>query len=282
LAFTVAATLAVTAPTSAIVNGVPDTENAFPNVGALVASSPLPVSFPGLDVPQSFSTCTLIHPRVVLTAGHTVAFMEQLMATDGLTLNAFRVTFAPVVTPDENDPRSFLEIEAVIKHPLFTAPHPGEASLDVAVVILKRPVRRATPVTLPPAGFLNLLRASGELSVGPDGGTPLEVVGYGADEPPPHPVFALPSGIRQWAISGYLALAPSYLTLSQDIDDGEGGSAAGDSGGPAFWTDPDSGQRVQVGIVSIQNRVAAGMGQYCRIDLPEVLDFLDEVIADLD
>jgi hypothetical protein len=56
-----------------------------------------------------------------------------------------------------------------------------------------------------------------------------------------------------------------------------GRRALGDSGGPAFWRDPDSGQLVQVGIASLQNPVAAGMAHYCRADLVEVIEFIEGV-----
>ncbi len=274
--------LVVTTPVLAIVNGVRDTENAFPNVGAIVVTKTPPISFPGVPVPQSFSSGTLIHPRVMLTAGHSIAFMGFLMGTDGLTLNDFRVSFRADASQAGHDPASLIEIEALILHPRFVRDNNGEDSLDVGVIILKTPVTGVTPVTLPPAGFLDQLRASGELSVGPDGGTPLLVAGYGVNDPPPNPGFLLPSGIRHWAISEFQALRPRYLHTSQNFAQGEGGVARGDSGGPVFWIDPNTGQLVQLGVTSSGDQANVDLGIFCRTDLPEVLDFLDEVIDLLD
>jgi secreted trypsin-like serine protease len=271
LAITVFTTLVVASRTAAIVNGVEDVTDEFANVGSLVVTAPLPVTHPDLEVPVSFSTGTLIHPRIMLTAGHSIAFMDHLTQANGINRDDFLVTF----NRDAHDPDSFLEIDTVVVHELFAKAGPGESSVDVAVVILKQPVEDITPVTLPCAGLLDRLVECGKLKAGPNGGTPLAIVGYGIDAPPPLALLGIPDGIRRWGFAGYLSLQGFYLTLSQNIGLGESAVTNGDSGGPAFWY--ENGQRVQVGITSF---LGAGMGKFCRTDTPEVLDFLQSIVVE--
>jgi hypothetical protein len=58
---------------------------------------------------------------------------------------------------------------------------------------------------------------------------------------------------------------------------GNGGTALGDSGGPAFWTDPDTGDDVLVSI-SCWGGSWVSNEFYWRIDTVESLQFIQNVI----
>ena len=63
---------------------------------------------------------------------------------------------------------------------------------------------------------------------------------------------------------------------------GDGGTCYGDSGGPVFWADPEGdGAEILVGISSWGDDPCVASGFYYRVDIPETLDFIDNVIGDL-
>jgi hypothetical protein len=261
-------TLSATTPGFAIVNGVVDAEGVFPNVGALVAIRP-PANRPDTNVPQAFCSGSLVHPRVLLTAGHCLEFMLGI----GLELDDVRVSFDPDA---HNAPSSWYEIEDIRLHPDFYSPPAG--FMDVGVVILKEPVLGVAPVALPDPFLTDFLFASGELDHTPDGGTPLLIAGYGAEvDPPLGADRAVPDGLRRWATSEFRALAEDLLHTAQNFSQDLGGIAPGDSGCPIFWVDPD-GKRWQIGVLSFGDGQAASEAVYVRADLPAVPEFLIEVI----
>ena len=69
--------------------------------------------------------------------------------------------------------------------------------------------------------------------------------------------------------------------MSQNQATDDGGTCGGDSGGPAFWTDPDYGTEILVGITSWGDPYCVATGFNYRVDIPETLDFIDSVIDDL-
>jgi hypothetical protein len=85
---------------------------------------------------------------------------------------------------------------------------------------------------------------------------------------------------RQFAVSEYRALLKKWLRMSQNQATGDGGTCYGDSGGPAFWTEPD-GTEILVGITSWGDAVCVASGFNYRVDIPDTLDFVDIVIAGL-
>ena len=55
----------------------------------------------------------------------------------------------------------------------------------------------------------------------------------------------------------------------------------GDSGGPALWTDPETGVEYVVGVGSGGDVRGMGFGSYFRVDTPWALQFIQDVIAGL-
>jgi hypothetical protein len=249
-------------PALAITWGELDTEHT--SVGAMV------VDYPGIG-PYQVCTGTLVHPRVVLTAGHCTVDWE------GTGVETFWVNFDQYALNED----TLLLVEEVIPHPDYNW-GPTSNPRDVGALILAEPVTGIDPAILPDEGFLDDLRDAGLLK--PKRGedrAKFTLVGYGGslDWPPPDIYY---DDYRQFAKSEYRALLKSWLRMSQNQATGDGGTCYGDSGGPSFWKDPETGVETLVGITSWGDVPCVASAFNYRVDIPDTLDFIDEVIADLD
>jgi len=246
-------------PAAAITWGTLDTEHT--NVGAMV------VDYPGYG-PYQVCSGTLIHERVFLTAGH---------CTDGLDAYGIETVWVNFGQYALNE-TTLLDVEQVITHPDYcwramSDPH------DVGVLILKEPVEGLMPVTLPAEGFLDQLLAEGKLRQGSDRAE-FTVVGYGGllGWPPPQISY---DDYRRFAVSEYQTLLKAWLRMSQNQATCDSGTCFGDSGGPAFWTEPD-GSEILVGITSWGDANCVATGFNYRVDIPETLDFISSVTDSLE
>jgi hypothetical protein len=115
--------------------------------------------------------------------------------------------------------------------------------------------------------LLDLLKATGVLGHGPDGGTPLTVVGHGTtlDWPPPEHIAH--DGLRRYAVTEYQALTDAWVMVSQSLANENGGGGYGDSGGPTFWTDPLTNEEVLIGTTSWGDRNCVAIGFQYRTDI---------------
>ena len=246
-------------PAMAITWGELDTEHT--NVGAMV------VDWPDYG-PYQWCSGTLIDPRVFLTAAHCTAPLEYY------GIETVWVNFHQ----DALNEGTLLDVAQVITHPDYwwgptSNPH------DVAILILAEPVMNLTPATLADEGFLDRLRDEGKLKHGQERAK-FTLVGYGGTLawPPPEITY---EDQRQFAESEFRALLKSWLRMSQNQATGDGGTCGGDSGGPAFWTDPDTGAETLVGITSWGDAPCVASGFNYRVDIPDTLDFINAVIKDL-
>jgi hypothetical protein len=237
-------------PAAAITWGELDYEG-HPNVGIMVAY------INGERVWRC--TGTLISDRVFLTAGHCLE--------DGVDL--VKVWFDSDMTANPGYDGGLAGVP--ILHPSYS--WGGSNPHDVGVVILDDPVEGIQPALLPAPDLLAQLRRDRILRPGGPEGAKFIVVGYGGTLSWPPPEVDYSSRIRRFALSEYVALTQSWLHMSQNILKGDGGTCGGDSGGPAFWIDPQ-GNEILVAVTSWGDPYCISTGFNYRIDVPEILDWI--------
>lgn len=276
LAAIAAAAFALLGSTTAalgITNGTPDGNN-HPYVGLLVFDAA-----PGQ--PAWRCSGTLLSPTVVLTAGH---------CTDGAV--AARVWFDEDVQSNTQYPFSgSTSYDGVPNtNPDYRSPDnpygggnglPAFSYRDVGIVVLSEAVPTSAVSeygTLPEAGLVDRLANK----------TPVDFVGYGvsfqrqlpgnATPPPPPPPYQRWAGprVRMYApselVSGKFVHSAEFLRLALNPGGGSGGTCFGDSGGP----DLRGGTNIVLGVNSyVTNVNCGGVGYSSRVDIPEVLDWIE-------
>jgi hypothetical protein len=260
-----------------ITNGVPDGDN-HPYVGLLVFDV-------APDTPGWRCSGTLISPTLVLTAGH---------CTDGAV--AARIWFDSDVTYDNipfplypyGGPGSGAVEGIPYTNPDYRSednPYGGGNGLpafsyrDVGVVVLDEPVFMNEMGVLPSAGFVDTLRNK----------TDIDFVGYGVQyqaqipgnelpQPPPYNRWTGPR-IRMFApselVSGKFVHSPEYMRLSMNPGGGTGGTCFGDSGGPDFLANTNTVLAVNSYVTNVN---CAGVGYSSRVDIPEVLEWINSFL----
>ena len=266
LAPLVALTLLSSAPASAITWGELDNTGRYPNVGVFKLSLTEGGEMPGCSG-------TLIHPKVFLTAAHCTFFTElylSLEIANGVWVSfdwdatSIGSTWLPVQMPG-----------GVVTHPRYSGHGGATDRYDIGALILEEAVTDIDLAILPEEGYLNDLRSQGLLRRGKEEAD-FTVVGYGwtLDFPPPQ--FNVDPR-RRYAESEYQALLKAWLRMSQNQATGDGGTCYYDSGGPAFWTDPDTQVDILVGLTSWGDAVCVASAFNYRTDTASAIDFIEEV-----
>jgi hypothetical protein len=246
----------------AITNGQPDGNN-HPYVGRIMF-------YDADNVPRSW-TCSgsLISEQRFLTAGHCVVLEAGLVRA--------QVWFDP--GPLTLDP-AYTGGSCNVGGPYTGFPCAGgtwgtpHANLfyDVAVVLLDEVVTGQGYAALPSPGQVDTLANK----------TSLDLVGYGMQEQvmayPGQPLLWRWTGIgeRMYApseiIAGNFPWSDRYIRIAMNPGGGSGGVCYGDSGGPDLL----AGTNTVLAVNSFANNVnCAGVGHSARVDLPEVLAWID-------
>lgn len=258
-------------PALAITWGIEDDADIYKNV-CMVGISVFDISS-GDYVPITICSGTLIHEKVVLTAGHCIEYAESLESLFGSENVLVEVMFG--ADQSLSEPGDGIEIFEHIIHPDYywgpqSNPH------DIGVLILaEEDAQDIDPAMLPEKGLLDELKADKVLSRGSNK-EKFTVAGYGGTLEWPPPVIDY-YYTRKYAESEYRALLKAWLKLSQNQATGDGGSCFGDSGGPVFWSD-GNGDDILVGITSWGDPNCISPSFNYRIDTPEALEFIESVL----
>ncbi len=250
-------------PLPAIVYGFADTANVFKNTGAFIVKSDSTGSiFP-------ICTGTLISPTVFLTASHCTLYFEQTLRPAGYTAYVSfdaAIPFGPLTSSSTN----LVPVVQVVTNPNYNQRQ--SESGDIAVLIVPdQSGSGIVPALLPSRNLLDDLSARNGLK-----DAVFTPVGYGLQNRMTgggKPFFQDLNPVpRMYAFSGYNALSPGYLRLSQNYATGNGGACYGDSGGPNFYN--HEGQHLLVAITITGDAVCRATNVVYRLDTDSARQFL--------
>lgn len=258
--------LSLSAPVTAIVYGQRDTNEDYPNVGALIGEFEVEGEL------LEFIVCsgTLIEDgdhdgssNLFLTAAHCI-FAERLSVSFDAAIPTDPDKFGSVVPGG-----STMYDGTAHPHPSFACCGAND-TFDIAVVVLDEEV----PIAPAPIATANQL---GEMTNQELKSTTFTAVGYGAVRDTRTKAWQSLSdseGFRSFADQSALSLTNAWLTLSMNEATGDGGTCYGDSGGPHFL--PDG---TVVSLTVTGDVFCKATDKTYRVDTPAAQAFLAEFLA---
>jgi len=294
LAAAVSVMFGATATALAITNGTADGTN-HPYVGLMVA-----IDEDG--VPLWRCSGSLLSATVFLTAGHCTeppAAHVEVWFSPGPILTDPDYTAAVNADPDGvvscNDSPAFdgYPCEGDAGGTPYVNPDycpecgnglPNFAYRDVGIVVLDEPGVSTSLVSdyanLPEPGLVDTLANK----------TPVDFVGYGVqaqanipgNQLPQPPPFYRWTGLRERMyapselVSGNFKHSAEFLKLALNASGGSGGLCFGDSGGPDLLGGTDTVLGVNSYVTNVN---CSGVGYSQRIDIPEVLDWINSFLT---
>ncbi len=247
----------------AITNGLPDTANEYRNTGAFV------IKRAGSSQILSVCSGTLIAPHAFLTASHCTAFFENVAAQAGYSAYISfdnPIPFGTFSSPATN----LIPVAQLITNPLFNQRQSDSGDIGLLLVAAAS-TQGIQPAALPTLGLLDQLNQKNGLK-----NAVFTAVGYGVQNRVTGggpPFFESMNPIpRMYSFSGFNALNPGYLRLSQNPATGNGGTCFGDSGGPNFLT--VNSTRVIAAVTVTGDSVCRATNVTYRLDTPSARQFL--------
>jgi secreted trypsin-like serine protease len=234
-----------------------------PSAGAVTNGTPDGSTHPYVGIADSgdvFCSGTLLSPRVFLTAGHCTAAFSASQQPTFVTFDAnagrdsVYITGTPYTEPGFfNVPPQHVGVPASVGH-------------DLGVIVLDRPVELPSYGQLPAPGALTGAN-----------GTPMTVVGYGAQDWVPAPGGRIPvftftrTAAQVQLINDTNAIGDEFVRLSTNPGDGKGGIGPGDSGGPAFV---DGGTTIGAIGSHVSSPAGSGTAYFSRLDTADARAFI--------
>ncbi|MFK5645110.1 S1 family peptidase [Ornithinimicrobium sp. LYQ121] len=234
---------------------------------------------------------TLLDPDTVLTAGHCTEGGgepndETWVSNDPDPLSDYDSEEWESAAEYLESSDHWVEGEA-IPHPDYDDFSGFPDTYDVGVVQLDGPIDTPGGIygTLPEEGFLDALKTA----KGRPSHRQVTVVGYGAQGT--IPAFEQNDYIRYQGTSTITGVGRSayqdeqnvQLTNSPGKGNGSGGTCFGDSGGPAFWIDPATGEETTMVVAVTSFGITgqcAGTDFSFRTDIDATLDFVNPYLEE--